>query len=111
MQSIKDKAKFLIGWPLSIVAILFIINYLASKSSEISGHIDSINIHFLALSFLILVIFWFLRGLLWKFLIDGKENKISLIDNAYLLEASEIKRFVPGNIWAFLGRGVLFSKR
>lgn len=57
------------------------------------------------------VLFYLLRSFLWKMMLLGKGHNISFKETSFLWGASELKRFVPGNIWSFLGKGVAFSQK
>ena len=110
MNRLLPYIKLLIGWPLSIIAILFITKFLLDNYSRISGRFGEIKIEFLFLSILLFFLYYFLRGFLWKQILESKEQKVNFFENLYRYEVSELKRFVPGNIWSFLSRGVQFSE-
>lgn len=110
MNKLLSFIKLLIGWPLSTIAVLFIAKFLLDNYSKISEKLVEIKVTFLFLSILLFFLYYFLRGFLWKQILESKEQKVNFFENLYRYEISELKRFVPGNIWSFLSRGVQFSE-
>jgi len=102
--------KYLLGWPLSLIAILFIIKIVIDRSDEIIPHLYRINISYLLISAIFFFVYYFSRSVLWKEILKNSGYKINLLDNTYRFGISELKRFVPGNIWSFLSRAVLFNE-
>jgi hypothetical protein len=101
--------KFLIGWPLGIVAIIFLIKLFLPQFASIQTKITNANLFLIALSLLLFVVYYFLRCYLWQQILEFKGHKLTLMKTAYLWEFSEFKRYVPGNIWSFLSRVSLFE--
>lgn len=101
--------KNLLGWPLSLVALLFILKFLFSKSSIILPKISHIDASLLVLSIFCFFITYFLRSYVWWKYLKIVGHGIDFRKSVYLWEFSELKRFVPGNIWSFLGRTYLFE--
>jgi len=97
--------KFFIGWPLSIIAFLFIFKIIAPNINIVSKNLFRINLLFLLLAVLSFVVYFFLRSFLWKEIVDLKGNKLSLKKIAYIWAFSELKRYIPGNVWSILARG------
>jgi len=97
--------KFLIGWPLSIIALFFILRIIAPNINVVLKNLSRINFVFIALAILSFVIYFFLRSFLWKQIVDTKGNKLGLKKISYLWAFSELKRYIPGNIWSILARG------
>ena len=103
--------KFLIGWPLSIIALIFIIKLIAPHSATLLTTLQHLNIILLLLGILCFIVFYFGRSYIWYRLIRAFEYKISFKESSYLWATSELKRYIPGNVWSFLGRAVLFSEK
>lgn len=110
MNKTLSTLKFLIGWPLSIIALLFILRLISEKLPEIIPYINNINLLYFAIGILLFFLYYVLRGVLWKELLKDMGHEISYMENAYKFAASELKRFVPGNVWSFLSRGFLFAQ-
>lgn len=101
--------KFFIGWPLAILAIVFLIKLTFPNLSVVVKQINSINPALLLCSILIFIFYFLMRGFLWNKILQYKGYKLPFIKTAYLWEISEFKRYVPGNIWSFLSRVSLFT--
>lgn len=96
--------KYLIGWPLSAVALFFVLRLVFAKAYEAIPNITSINYLFLFIGILCFTAYFFLRTYLWKYILADKGKHISFKKNALYWSTSELKRYVPGNIWSFLAR-------
>ena len=96
--------KYLIGWPLSAVALFFVLKLVFTKAYEAIPSITNINYGFLFIGLLCFITHFFLRIYLWKYILADKGKHISFKKNALYWSTSELKRYVPGNIWSFLAR-------
>src|ERR1035437_4723380 len=92
--------KFLIGWPLSIIAFLFIFKVITPNINIVFKNLFRINPLFLLLAVLSFIVYFFLRSFLWKQIVDLKGNKLGLKKISYIWAFSELKRYIPGNIWS-----------
>ncbi|MBU3978466.1 DUF2079 domain-containing protein [Patescibacteria group bacterium] len=111
----KEKAyklvKFLIGWPLSIVALYFIWQIISPRSQNLLTDLKNIKLSLLAAGIICFILFYFLRGFIWHRLLKEYAYQIPLKQTNYLWAISELKRYIPGNIWSILGRTILFSQK
>jgi len=103
--------KFFVGWPISAVAIFFIVKIIFSKFSLVSSYIKIPTLLPFIGGVICFIIFYLGRSFVFKKLLEEKGHNIEFKKVAFLWGASELKRFVPGNIWSFLGRTFSFSKR
>lgn len=103
-------AKFIIGWPISIAALFFIVKITSPHFKTIFSNLEKINWLFLILSIFCFLIYYFVRSSIWKLILKEKGYNIPLRVVSYLWEMSELKRFVPGAIWSFLGKTSLFGE-
>lgn len=103
--------KFIIGWPLSLVALFFIGRILYDQAPNISPNLQSVHPTLLAFGVVSFVLFYFLRSLIWHLIIKEYGNNIPFRDSCYMWSVSELKRYIPGNIWSFLGRATLFANK
>ncbi len=102
--------KFFLGIPLSIIALIFVFKVIFSNFS-ILLKVPVPNFFLIFLSLVFFIFYFFQRAYVWKKIISTKsEKKISLFETAYLWEASEIRRYVPGNFWSIISRVSSFSK-
>ncbi len=102
--------KFLIGWPLSIIAIIYIFRFLIKSGGESILNISNINYPYLLLGFLFFFFWFYLRAYAWRLFLEKEGYRLNLRETIYRWEFSELKRFVPGNVWSFLGRVSLFEE-
>lgn len=103
--------KFAIGWPLSLIAFFFIAKILWDQAPTLQPNLTNLNLALLIFGSLSFIIFYFLRSFLWYRIIKGYGYKLSFKESGYMWSMSELKRYIPGNIWGFLGRAVLFSNK
>src|SRR5437667_377437 len=103
--------KFLIGWPLSLLALFFIVKLILPQAPILFSHLQTISFPSLSYGMYSFIIFYFLRGYIWKRLIQNTGHTISFKEACFLWASSELKRYIPGNVWSFLGRTVLFAER
>ena len=103
--------KFIIGWPISIVALFFIGKFFLPHLTPLISTVYEIKIALLLYSILSFFIYFFLRTYLWKEILKAKGHNLSLRESAYLWGTSELKRYVPGKVWGFLSRTILFSEK
>jgi uncharacterized membrane protein YbhN (UPF0104 family) len=101
--------KFFVGWPLGIIAILFLVKLLLPQFNSIQARIMHVNLVLIILALLFFLLYYFLRSYLWQKILEYKGHKLNLMKTAYLWEFSEFKRYVPGNVWSFLSRVSLFE--
>ncbi len=109
-SKIFDIAKFLIGWPISVISIIFLLKFIPTSFDAISK-VKNVNVPVLILSLIFFQFYFFLRGVLWQEILKQKGHKLTLKNLLFLWSFSELKRYAPGNIWSFLGRMFLFNKQ
>ncbi len=100
--------KFLIGWPISLIAIFYIFKFILPQSKSIITNLKEINFLLLSYGVIFFLIFYFIRCYLWKLILKEQGYDIPLKKASFLWEISELKRFAPGNIWSFIARSNLF---
>lgn len=103
--------KFFIGWPFSLLALIFIIKLILQKGQSIFPNVKEINFQILIYSIICFIFYFFLRTLLWRQILKYKGCHITFKETSFLWGYSEIKRYLPGNIWGVLGRAVSFSEK
>lgn len=111
MKKLIDFVKLFLGLPLSFVALFFITRLIFSHKETILLQLQTSNLLLLFLGMLSFFIFFLLRTYVWQQILKEKGHLIPLVDVSYLWMSSEIKRYVPGNIWSFLSRMHLFSEK
>jgi len=101
-------AKYLIGWPLSLVALYFIWQIIAPNSQDLISNLSNINYTLFTIGLISFLVFYTLRSYIWHRLLREKNHKIPFKQTSYLWAISEIKRYIPGKFWFILGRAVAF---
>lgn len=101
--------KYLLGWPISLIALFFIFKIILPKISVIKSNLININIFTLLLGVSLFVSYYFVRGYIWYRLVKINSTKITYKQSAYFWAISELKRYIPGSVISFLGRAILFS--
>jgi uncharacterized membrane protein/uncharacterized membrane protein YbhN (UPF0104 family) len=102
--------KFAIGWPLSLLAFIFIGKIILEQAPLLMPHITALNPTLLFYGIVSFIIYYFLRSIIWHRILKDFGYKIAFRESNYLWAMSELKRYIPGNIWSFLGRAILFGK-
>lgn len=101
--------KFLIGWPLSLVALCFLGKLFLGKTAILFENVQHLNWFLVLLSILCFGTYFFLRCVLWQRLLQDKGYTVALRDTVYFWSLSEFHRYVPGNIWSFFSRTHMFA--
>ena len=95
--------KYLIGWPLTIISFALIAKVMFSNSNILSK-INSFNPLIFCLSIFVFLLYFVFRSLVWKEMLENKGHKLSLKETFFIWSSTEIKRYIPGNIWSFVSR-------
>lgn len=106
-----DILKFLIGWPLSILALFFLVRLILPQISQVQSAITSLNPLLLLCAVLCFVGYYTGRTYLWHEMMKKKGVKMSLRQTMHLWSISEVNRYIPGNIWSILSRTMRFSEK
>lgn len=110
-NKIKGPLQFLLGWPLSFVALFFIIKTFLPALWEINTALANINYFLLFLGFVSFFIYYTVRSIFWARVISFMGYPVATKDSLFLWSSAQLKRYIPGNIWGVLGMTVLFSER
>ena len=103
--------KFFLGWPITIIAFFFIFKVISANYYSLTKSLTNINLLFLSFSFICFFVYFFLRSILWQKIIKEKGADLNLKETLFVFSVSEIKRYVPGNIWSFLSRSYLLEEK
>lgn len=110
MNRLLPLIKFFFSWPLSILALLFIIKLTLSNINNIQPYLH-MQYGFLLGGIFFLLAYFFLRTYLWQQILKYHGYTLLFKEVSYLWGISELKRYIPGNIWALAGRTILFSEK
>lgn len=109
--NLRSKITFFLGWPLSVVALIFLTRSFLSKSGGIELKFENINLFFVLLGILFFISYYFLRSLTWYSLLRFKGYELNLGDSLFSWSFAQLKRYVPGNIWGIVGVSLHFSQK
>jgi uncharacterized membrane protein/uncharacterized membrane protein YbhN (UPF0104 family) len=101
--------KYLLGWPFSILAFVFIIRIITPQTSSIAENLESPNIALIIASVISFLLFYFFRSAVWHVLLRVYKGDIRFRTSSYFWASSELKRYIPGNIWGFVARTFRFA--
>src|SRR3989344_3729201 len=107
---LKNFIQFTLGIPLTVISLYFIFNFVYSNRNEILPHMENVNILPFLSGIVFLLVFFLLRSLFWKGLVERYGYKLNARESISLLSTSEIKRYIPGSILGFVSRVSNFNK-
>ncbi len=107
---IKNFIQFIFGVPLTAISLYFMFSFIYSSRSEILPYIGNVKTLPLLSGIVSLLVFFLLRSLSWKELVERYGYKLNTRESIYLLALSEIKRYIPGSIFGFVARIGNFNK-
>src|ERR1700739_1682789 len=90
--------KSLVGLPLTIVALFFIIKTIAAQAPTLSANFHSIHIFLFIYGLICFVAFYFIRSYIWYQILKLYNYTLDFHESCYLWSMSEIKRYIPGNV-------------
>lgn len=103
--------KFIIGWPLALIALYFIVKLIIPQLPTLLTNLTNINLFLFGIGVCCFVTFYSLKSYTWHLLLKTIGHQLPFRQTCFLWASSEIKRYIPGNVWSFLSRGVLFSEK
>jgi uncharacterized membrane protein YbhN (UPF0104 family) len=110
-QSLFSFIKFFIGWPLSLTALYFVGVKTISQLQNHPINLSELSYSSLLFASIFYLLYFFLRGYIWQRELFYLGYKLNTYESIYHWAASELKRYIPGNIWSFLGRGIRFGEK
>lgn len=103
--------KFVLGWPISLIALFFLGKTFLAQSASVAEHIRSIHLSLLIPGMLCFLMYYFLRSYLWYKLIAFAGHAFDARESLFLWSFTQLRRYIPGNIWAALGVATQYSKK
>ena len=110
-RHLRSTLTFLLGWPFSIIALIFLTRSFLSKTSGITLDFNHIHIPLIILGFLCFAGYYFLRSYIWYSLLTFHGNKLDLAESLFNWSFAQLKRYIPGNIWGMVGVSLHFSQK
>lgn len=112
LPKIKFLVKLFLGYPLTILSFYFIFKIIFNNKNAITTHFQQVNIPILFLGIIFFLIYFLLRGIGWNKILKNLGYEVeNPIDSIYRYSYAEIKRYIPGNILAFIARSKSFSEK
>lgn len=111
MRRIYPVIKFLVGWPLSVIALFFVGKIFYTSSISFTDVIHRINPGLLILGIVFYLFYFFTRSFLWQQILVFENKKIPLKKVSFAWEIAELRRYIPGNLWSFISRATIFKKK
>lgn len=102
--------KFVIGWPLSLIALFFLLKTFTPHLSQLQTTFLHSNLFLLVLGIISFLVYFIFRIILWQKILQYWGHFVPFKANAWYWSLAELNRYIPGNIWSILGRGNTFSR-
>jgi len=97
----------------AVIAVVaaFIVARLASSWDTVTAYSWRLSAGPLVASLVLFLAFYWLNGLAWWLLVRGVRQRAGLHDSVAVWGQSILARYVPGNVFMFLGRALLAQRR
>lgn len=102
---------FSIGWPLSCIAIFFLIRSFLLHTGNIKIDLLHPNWAFISVGVICFMVYYYLRSYSWYLLLRYREHDLELFESLFEWSFAQLKRYIPGNIWSLIGVSVHFNKK
>ena len=103
--------KPLIGFPLTIISFFFIFKIILTQLPTLTINLHTLHFFLLGYGIVCFILFYFLRSYIWYRILKNNNYLLSFKESSYLWALSELKRYIPGSVWSFLGRTILFEQK
>lgn len=107
---VKNIARFLIGLPLTVISFFFIGRFVFESGTNMPGVIARVNIPALLAGFLCLVAFFIIKAAVWHLILKKNKYSIPFARSLFIYSYSEVRRYIPGNIFSFISRANLLKE-
>jgi uncharacterized membrane protein YbhN (UPF0104 family) len=101
---VKNLLRFFLGIPLTLIAFVFIGKVFYDSWDQVSKSVTSIKPELFILGILFYSSFFALKSYIWTRILETHGHKIIKRETFFYYSLSEIKRYIPGSIFAFIGR-------
>jgi len=93
------------------MAVVFLTKLVVGQTHHLTLSMFHPRLLLVALGLAAFFMYFFIRSIFWQYLLKAQGHVIMLSETAYLWGISELQRYIPGNIWAIVGRTVAFDKK
>lgn len=94
-----------------VISALYIISVLRSGWGSVSSHLVNANWWLLLVAVIFFFAYFACRALSWGMIMNGLGHRLGVGTSARMWLISELGRYIPGNVWSFLGRVYLAEKK
>ncbi len=109
-NSIRQFIKIAFGFPLTVVSLAFIARIIYVHKAELPS-LHTISPLPLFAGIICVCLFYLIRSIVWHRIIkDQVTKKLDPLESIYFLSVSELRRYIPGSVFAFMSRGFYFKK-
>lgn len=106
----KKLLSFFFGIPLTVLSLTFIARVIFTNRNDVVKDLATVNLFGLLSGTIFLLLFFLLRSFVWSRLLNAFGYKIDPDKSTFLITHSEITRYVPGSILAFVSRAHNFAQ-
>lgn len=103
-MNFKKLLRFFLGIPLTIISFLFIVKVFFDGRDQIISSLFSIKLELFFLGILFYTLFFAVKSFIWLKILSIRGHTPEPAATIYNYSISEIKRYIPGSIFAFIGR-------
>lgn len=109
-NSARQFIKIAFGLPLTVISLAFIGRIIYLHKSELPN-LNQISPIPLFIGVVFVCFFYLTRSIVWYRIIKETVTKpLDPLESIYFLSLSELRRYIPGSIFAFMSRGFYFKK-
>ena len=103
-MKLKEKLRFFLGFPLTVIAFAFIGKIFYDNRAEIIQAIFNANPYLFLAGVLLLSCFFITKSFIWIEILRARGFTPPVRATLYNYSLSEVKRYIPGSIFAFISR-------
>jgi len=109
-NSVRQFIKIAFGFPLTVISLAFIARILYVHKAELPS-LHTVSPLPLLVGIIFVCLFYLTRSVVWYRIIKDEVTKpLDPLESIYFLSISELRRYIPGSIFAFMSRGFYFKK-
>jgi len=109
MKSYKKFVRFFLGIPVTVIAFLFIGKVFFDNKSVIFTALLTLNPLLFLLGIFFFALFFLIKSFVWLEILAKRGYSPPKRSTLFLYSISEVKRYIPGTIFAFIGRASTLS--
>lgn len=110
-SNLRSILTFFVGWPLSFIAIFFLVRSFLSHTGNVKIDLFNLNWTLLTLGIICFVVYYYLRSYSWYLLLKYRDHDLEVFESLFQWSFAQLKRYIPGNIWGLVGVSVYFNKK